>query len=159
MTAAERIRELWASGVTKYVDIAAEVGVTPERVGQVLGRKRKQGINIAAALREIREEIERPIVVVVDPMVDPERGFRHGTATAYQYHGCRCAFCQEVPTKKIAEEREKFAQGKRQPTHGKTSTYRVYGCRCGPCTRANTINDRPAQIRYRERQRALREAS
>lgn len=153
MTTRERIRELWESGVGSDAEIARRAGTSRQRVQQVLGPKRVRRLNVVAACQEIREELARPVTFVLDQARD-ERGFRHGTANAYQYHGCRCVVCREVPLERIAESREKYARGEHRPTHGKLSTYRVYGCRCDKCRAVNTEASRRRDAREKARRSA-----
>lgn len=154
MSTADRCRELWESGVAKHSEIARRVGCTREYVRQVLGNRR-QAFNPAAALREIRAELERPIVAVLDPMADNERGFLHGTRNGYRYHECGCFWCMEA-VREYARQgaRERWLAGKHNPTHGRLSTYQVYGCRCAPCTAANAAACRAYQRRRRARSAA-----
>lgn len=63
---------------------------------------------------------------------------KHGTATGYQYWGCRCAECTRSAT-----ERTRAYLKSRTPemakTHGTASTYVNYHCRCDLCKAAASL--------------------
>ena len=65
---------------------------------------------------------------------------KHGSATTYQHHGCRCRECCAAATEKMREWRRKIRQAGPPPgvQHGLDSTYVNYKCRCEPCRDART---------------------
>lgn len=96
MTTAATIRALWEDGVTPDEKIARLAGVSRQRVHQVLGPAAERGLNVVAAFREIRDELERPVVLTIhSPLYEPGVG-THGTGGAYRSRGgrgCRCPLC------------------------------------------------------------------
>lgn len=151
MTTRERIRELWEAGVGSDVEIARRVGTSRQRVGQVLGPKRDRDFNVIASCREIREELERPIVLTVEsPLFEAGVG-THGIVGTYM-RGCRCALCTEANRQWALESRRRFQEGRHKPPHGTESTYATYRCRCAPCRAAGAEKNR------RDRRKARRTA-
>lgn len=68
---------------------------------------------------------------------------RHGTASTYRNHGCRCVDCREAQRVKITAERRRrgvrpIGETQQPLKHGTTYAYRHVGCRCPPCRAANT---------------------
>lgn len=66
---------------------------------------------------------------------------RHGSASTYTNHACRCVMCRAAWAR--AQQRRKDARLSRLSSlppaqHGQASTYGNYNCRCRACTDANT---------------------
>ena len=153
MTTADRIRALWDEGVTPDAEIARRAGVTRQRVHQALGPVAGRRLNIVVAFREIREELERPVVLTVNsPLFEAGVG-THGLVGTYS-HGCHCALCTEAWRLDRAAVAGRWRARGGNPTHGKASTYQIYGCRCRPCTKANS-----AKCRAYKKRRLAREAA
>ena len=67
-------------------------------------------------------------------------GIRHGTASAYVNHKCRCAVCKAHNTER--KRRIRTAKVAADTPHGTYNGYLNYQCRCRPCTDANAAHRR-----------------
>lgn len=71
---------------------------------------------------------------------------RHGDASTYSNHGCRCQPCRDAKAAYMKAWR--YANGERLAAdpgfaeHGHASTYVNYRCRCMACTNAHRAGDR-----------------
>lgn len=64
---------------------------------------------------------------------------RHGTATGYRYHKCRCKLCRDAHAKLTAmwkKGRPPLAPD--DPRHGTDNGYKNYDCRCVRCREAKS---------------------
>lgn len=64
--------------------------------------------------------------------------WRHGSASTYRNHGCRCQACTAAHTEKCAQG-VAARRGVPIPAHvghGKVTTYNNWSCRCDDCTAA-----------------------
>lgn len=87
----------------------------------------------------------RPTLAADDP--------RHGRASTYCNHRCRCGACRAAWSEHVAQQRaQRVAKGLApdDPRHGKATTYGNWNCRCRACTDAWA-----AAARQRGRRRAL----
>lgn len=70
---------------------------------------------------------------------------KHGTASTYNNHGCRCIPCTDAQGVALQSWRSRRGRlgvhGPRQPRHGVRSQY-VKGCRCDLCRAAETAYKR-----------------
>jgi len=84
------------------------------------------------------------------PLTDPDDP-RHGSTTAYNHYGCRCAVCR-----KGERDRRKARKGlpPGDPRHGTQNAYGYHNCRCEICVQAN--NER--SLANYQTERALRYA-
>jgi hypothetical protein len=67
---------------------------------------------------------------------------RHGTITAYGYHGCRCARCKaaNAAAQQEARDRRQKAISEVPPeVHGSENGYSNYRCRCTACKAAHAV--------------------
>jgi len=69
----------------------------------------------------------------------PAAGFRHGTASSYNNHCCRCDKCREANTRRIEHYRKRrsFLDSSEMP-HGTDNCYTNYCCRCEDCKLAHS---------------------
>ena len=62
---------------------------------------------------------------------------KHGTATGYNYHGCRCDECRKAATKatRASRLRGRKARDTQMPAaaHGTVGGYTNWQCRCDAC--------------------------
>lgn len=81
---------------------------------------------------------------------------KHGTESAYRYHGCRCPECRKGRADRArilnARKRKQRKPAPRPASfeHGTVSGYVYRGCRCQQCREAHTTyrrNGRPAKPR------------
>ena len=62
---------------------------------------------------------------------------RHGTASVYTSHGCRCTKCRKGNATRMAQQRWRMAKvGLKpgDPRHGTRGGYVNWGCRCTQCS-------------------------
>lgn len=75
---------------------------------------------------------------------------RHGSPSAYEYHGCRCDLCVTNETKRnhrMAQARH----SKNPPQHGTANAYTNYACRCDPCRAAGAVHNKLAAAKRKAR--------
>lgn len=93
--------------------------------------------------------------VIKNPVQPGDGDPRHGSASTYTNHVCRCDLCRAAWAQ--AQQRRKDARVLRLSAlppdqHGKASTYSNHSCRCRACTDASTACKR----QWRRTQRASR---
>ena len=165
-----------------YSQIAAEYGLTRQRVGQLLGplglaRDREQWSKIAREqkLRAVHRQIMAGEITLDRAAADlgyasggslrgalSDLGMRvnftldepaHGTASRYRSRRFACR-CEECRR----AHREKCAElkGREPPSHGSYSAYINYGCRCQACKEAHRValRNRKAAKRRRKKVKA-----
>lgn len=77
------------------------------------------------------------------------RRAEHGTTSAYNHHGCRCAPCRSAFSR-YQRDRRAIRRAGRQliderlvavhaPRHGTAATYSNWGCHCEPCSAAGAV--------------------
>lgn len=81
----QRVRRLRERGLT-VDDIAAAAGTSPVTIYGILRGTRST----------VTAQVEAAVMGV--PVPGQRTGPRHGTSTAYQYHGCRCLPCRQAAT-------------------------------------------------------------
>lgn len=91
MTAADRIRRRLQEEGFSDAEIAYNLQVTRQRVHQVLGPVGGRSANVAAELRRLRAELERPLVGTA--RTPPSK---HGTVYGYNHMRCRCRDCRDA---------------------------------------------------------------
>lgn len=65
---------------------------------------------------------------------------KHGTASTYRNHGCRCSACREAA--RAAHADWKATVTSRDALRHDNSTYVNYGCRCETCKAAHSAYER-----------------
>ena len=168
----EMIRAYVEGGLT-YEQIAAEHGLTRQRVGQILGPldldsvvkrrmlEREQTLRAAHARittgeTSLKKEAERLGYSHGESLRAAFRrlGLRalrstpeHGTFARYTSRKwrCRCADCRRANAQQMASYK-----GQEPPTHG-ASGYGNYGCRCQVCTEAHRVTSRARRAAKRQR--------
>lgn len=160
-----------------YAEIGERLGVTKQRVGQVLGplnlsldmakrRVRLRQETLRDAHRKIvsgsstaSQEAEKLGYSQVEYMKEAMRKLglkfpvrrkpaKHGERLRYA-RGCRCPKCR-----KANRDYARSQKGKEPPQHGTESGYMNYGCRCTPCTRARSAAERARKALRRQRKEA-----
>ena len=170
----EVMQSMYDEGMT-FAQIAAEFGVSKQRVGQLIGPQRKKahygGARKSRMLEErtaafnriqagestLEEEAEKIDVTaktlyqyLVDHKMFLPTQFtlspKHGTGYRYN-RGCRCPRCRK------AAKDLRLRRTERGPTkHGTVSAYVNYGCRCDECRAAGSANNRAIRDRRQRRE-------
>lgn len=155
MTSAKKARELWESGIDSDAEIARRIGVSRQRVGQLLGPKCERGPNVVAELRRANEDLRKGAT----GKSARARGPMHGTLNMYRHYRCRCEACREANATAYKRNRKRRLEiGVIPPTvrHGRPATYKGWGCRCEACVAANSKYERESYRRRKARPPAER---
>lgn len=119
-------RILWNAGIDSDAEIARRLGVSRQRIGQVLG--------------PLKDREPNPVTGKTAASLRP-----CGTIARYR-RGCRCDECREAIRAK-AEHYRRLRGAPVKPRygglrHGTPSGYGYWKCRCDECRRGNTLRMR-----------------
>lgn len=132
------VREMRAAGATLRA-ISEQVGIAESAVARVLSSPPDEKPVIPS--KRLKKWIPQPLAAD-----DP----RHGTASSYRNHACRCDACREAHRLDKAARRAEGPKGTRQQAqHGTRSKY-SRGCRCDECRAAVSTAARESRAQKRQ---------
>lgn len=126
LTTAESALALWNSGVDSDAEIARQLGVSRQRINQVLGPLKSRNPN--------------PVTGKTAAFLRP-----CGTPASYR-RGCRCEKCREAWRLKAEQYRRQLGVPPNPHygglRHGTPSGYGYWGCRCAECRQGHALRMR-----------------
>jgi hypothetical protein len=169
MTRNEWIADLYLNQRWSMTEIGKEVGVSRERIRQILvasgvedrhnwslRREARENSLLAAwahileGTRTLEGEADRLGIAPGTLRMElnkrklriPRAQPQHGTRHRYAYYSCRCEDCVQANRDYMRSLKQKEA-----PHHGTPSGYRNYACRCEPCRQAGAKYERQRRER------------